>query len=231
MTLSPPCTSYHAQVALHFVSLESEGCEALTYMNHEGVPEKEAVGDYFQEVTLFRRHHFCTPLKPEAREAMAFWSQRTGHGQYLLVYDCGKSVAKVMMVMKYFRIIRALWCYRFDLSIVLTCLRLRNFLTIWAPMRVLRGAPTVHAFAYAHRFNQACVQRRCTLGPCRRKSIHGQSNISHRNVSDTKGSHGPALPWPTHERSTWRRCDWPSGRASCTTRAVGSAGFPLSECA
>jgi hypothetical protein len=69
-------------------------------MNHEGVPEKEAVGDYFKEVTLFRRHHFCTPLTLEAREAMAFWSQRTGHGQYLLVYDCGKSVAKVRMDMK-----------------------------------------------------------------------------------------------------------------------------------
>jgi hypothetical protein len=26
---------------------------------------------------------------------MAWWSSRTRHGQYLLVYDCGKSAAKV----------------------------------------------------------------------------------------------------------------------------------------
>lgn len=38
------------QVGAHWAALEAEGCEALTYMNHEGVPEHEAVGDYFKEV-------------------------------------------------------------------------------------------------------------------------------------------------------------------------------------
>jgi hypothetical protein len=30
----------------------------MTYVNHEGVPETDAVEDYFTEVTLFRRHYF-----------------------------------------------------------------------------------------------------------------------------------------------------------------------------
>ena len=31
------------------------------YANHEGVPETEEVGDYFREVTLFRRHPAQVP--------------------------------------------------------------------------------------------------------------------------------------------------------------------------
>jgi hypothetical protein len=35
---------------LHWAALEADGCDALTYVNHEGAPEAEAIGDYFKEV-------------------------------------------------------------------------------------------------------------------------------------------------------------------------------------
>jgi len=93
--------SHVARVGAHFAALDAEGVGCMTYMNHEGVPETEdspaeaGDGDYFRSVTLFRRHHFAVPLTPQARAAMAFWEGRTRHGQYLLVYDCGKSACRV----------------------------------------------------------------------------------------------------------------------------------------
>uniref|UniRef100_A0A7S2SWB6 Glycosyltransferase family 92 protein n=1 Tax=Rhizochromulina marina TaxID=1034831 RepID=A0A7S2SWB6_9STRA len=79
----------------HFRDLDREGIDQLTYLNHEAVPEREDVGDFFQEVTLFRRHHFTVPLRPQAQACMRFWERRTNHGQYMLVYDNGKSAARV----------------------------------------------------------------------------------------------------------------------------------------
>ena len=87
---------YPPSAAAHFAELDHEGVLQMTYVNHEGVPERADVNDYFSEITLFRQHHFTVPLSPEARDAMQFWQRRTNHGQYLLVYDNGKSATRVL---------------------------------------------------------------------------------------------------------------------------------------
>ena len=79
----------------HFARLDSLGVSQMTYANHEAVPERSDIGDYFRGATLFRRHHFEVPLSLDAREAMQWWEQRTNHGQYMLCYDNGKSAARV----------------------------------------------------------------------------------------------------------------------------------------
>lgn len=84
-----------SSLALHFEELDALGICQLTYANHEGVPETEEVGDYFREVTLFRRHPAQVPMSAAARRAMNFWRQRTAHAQYFLFYDNGKSAVKV----------------------------------------------------------------------------------------------------------------------------------------
>jgi len=38
----------------------------LTYMNYEAVPTKADIGDYFQEVTLFRKHLSSVQLTASA---------------------------------------------------------------------------------------------------------------------------------------------------------------------
>jgi hypothetical protein len=40
----------------------------LTYMNYEAVPMKEEIGDYFQEVALFRRHLSSVQLTSAAHQ-------------------------------------------------------------------------------------------------------------------------------------------------------------------
>ena len=42
----------------HFARLDSLGVSQMTYANHEAVPERSDIGDYFRGATLFRRHHF-----------------------------------------------------------------------------------------------------------------------------------------------------------------------------
>lgn len=94
------CSKYQFKhvplVTEHFRMLEDKDVYHMTYINHEAVPETHEVSDYFKEVSLFRRHHFSIPMTAQAREAMKFWEQRTNHGQYLLVYDCGKSATRVV---------------------------------------------------------------------------------------------------------------------------------------
>jgi len=106
----------------HFQHLWNDGVYQMTYLNHEGIPEvlaaphataddkekekekeKEesttslALGvDYFKETTLFRRHHLDIPMSASSRSCMEYWEQRTKHGQYMLCYDNGKSVCRVV---------------------------------------------------------------------------------------------------------------------------------------
>lgn len=84
-----------ASVIPHFQALEADGVEQMTYMNHEGVPERADVVDYFREITLFRRHYLSLPLTEASRNGMAFWENRTTYQQYMLCYDNGKSAARV----------------------------------------------------------------------------------------------------------------------------------------
>ena len=83
-------------IAPHFQRLESSGVSQMTYTNHEAIPERSTIGDYFRGATLFRRHHFEVPMALKARDAMQWWERRTNHGQYMLCYDNGKSAARVV---------------------------------------------------------------------------------------------------------------------------------------
>eukprot|EP00753_Platysulcus_tardus_P006617 PLAT14358.1.p1 GENE.PLAT14358.1~~PLAT14358.1.p1 ORF type:complete len:482 (+),score=167.72 PLAT14358.1:39-1448(+) len=85
-----------ADVDAHFAAMEEKSAGQVTYANDEGVPERSDIGDYFREVTLFRRHHATLPLTASARAAMHWWQSRTKHGQYLLFYDCGKSAVRLL---------------------------------------------------------------------------------------------------------------------------------------
>ena len=68
----------------------------MTYANHEAVPFREDVGDYFREVTTFKVNHLLLPLTHEVGERSRFWRRRTRHGQYMLAYDNGKSAVRVL---------------------------------------------------------------------------------------------------------------------------------------
>jgi hypothetical protein len=85
----------------HFQSLWNDDVYQMTYMNHEGIPEgniniNEDGIDYFQNITLFRRHHLDVPLNSPSKKAMEYWESRTQHGQYMLCYDNGKSACRVV---------------------------------------------------------------------------------------------------------------------------------------
>ncbi|CAM9197012.1 unnamed protein product [Hapterophycus canaliculatus] len=80
----------------HFERLRELGVEQMTYANHEAVPLGEDVGDYFREVSTFKVNHLLLPLSHEVVERTRFWRRRTGHGQYMLAYDNGKSAVRVL---------------------------------------------------------------------------------------------------------------------------------------
>lgn len=68
----------------------------MTYANHEAVPLREEVVDYFREVSTFKVNHLLLPLSHEVAERTRFWRRRTNHGQYMLAYDNGKSAVRVL---------------------------------------------------------------------------------------------------------------------------------------
>lgn len=68
----------------------------MTYANHEAVPLREDVSDYFREVSTFKVNHLLLPLSHEVAKRTRFWRRRTGHGQYMLAYDNGKSAVRVL---------------------------------------------------------------------------------------------------------------------------------------
>lgn len=68
----------------------------MTYANHEAVPLREDIRDYFREVSTFKVNHLLLPLTHEVGERGRFWRRRTRHGQYMLAYDNGKSAVRVL---------------------------------------------------------------------------------------------------------------------------------------
>ncbi|CAN0233960.1 unnamed protein product [Ectocarpus sp. 6 AP-2014] len=80
----------------HFDRLNELGVEQMTYANHEAVPLREEVTDYFREVRTFKVNHLLLPLSHEVAERTRFWRRRTNHGQYMLAYDNGKSAVRVL---------------------------------------------------------------------------------------------------------------------------------------
>lgn len=80
----------------HFDRLNELGVEQMTYANHEAVPLREDVRDYFREASTFKVNHLLLPLSHEVGERTWFWRRRTTHRQYMLAYDNGKSAVKVL---------------------------------------------------------------------------------------------------------------------------------------
>ncbi|CAM9406511.1 unnamed protein product [Laminaria digitata] len=85
-----------ASIRSHFEHLNELGVEQMTYANHEAVPYREDICDYFCEVDMFRVNHLTLPLSRAVGEGTRFWRRRTGHGQYMLAYDNGKAAVKVL---------------------------------------------------------------------------------------------------------------------------------------
>lgn len=85
-----------ASIQSHFEYLDGLGVEQMTYANHEAVPYREGVRDYFREVDMFRVNHLTLPLSRAVGESTRFWRRRTRHGQYMLAYDNGKAAVKVL---------------------------------------------------------------------------------------------------------------------------------------
>lgn len=85
-----------ASIQSHVEHLDDLGVEQMTYANHEAVPYREDVCDYFCEVDMFRVNHLTLPLSRSVGESTRFWRRRTGHGQYMLAYDNGKAAVKVL---------------------------------------------------------------------------------------------------------------------------------------
>lgn len=79
----------------HFEELMRRGIGHITYANHEGIPETRNIGNYFEEVTLFRRNQHTLPMTSKTLDGMKWLERRTKHGQYMLFYDNGKSAVRV----------------------------------------------------------------------------------------------------------------------------------------
>lgn len=90
--LVPPLT-----LDQHFRSLNGDNVGSIIYMNHEGVPEQnENIGDFFHQVSLFRRNLNALTLSKGTHEAVDYWRSRTARNQYMISYDNGKAATRVV---------------------------------------------------------------------------------------------------------------------------------------
>lgn len=78
-------------VSLHFEALDQQGVEVSQYINHEGVPESYEIGNYFEEVTLFKRN--MQDLN-ETQKAVLF-SILDSPKSHFRFYTRGKAAAKL----------------------------------------------------------------------------------------------------------------------------------------
>ncbi|GAB5368492.1 hypothetical protein AAMO2058_001323900 [Amorphochlora amoebiformis] len=79
----------------HFRWLKSQGIHHITYANHEGIPHRTDIDNYFTQITLFRRNLLTLSLSPSTKKSVSFFTSRTPHHQYFLFYDNGKSAVRV----------------------------------------------------------------------------------------------------------------------------------------
>lgn len=81
----------YENVCEHFKDLEKNKYEVVQYFNHEGVPEKYEIGNYFKEVTLFKRN--IQVLTASQKEVLL---QTVGSFQaHFRFYKNGKAAAKL----------------------------------------------------------------------------------------------------------------------------------------
>jgi hypothetical protein len=80
--------SPHCPVREHFSHLQRLGLGQALYLNHEAAPEQMEIGDYFREVTLFKKSPYLL-LPVETRSGL--WQRRS----YFVAYDNGKAAARI----------------------------------------------------------------------------------------------------------------------------------------
>lgn len=76
----------------HFNAMEKKGIHNIQYLNHEAIPETIAIGDYFKEVSLFKRNAKTINYQNEIIEQNIIKS--TGD-KYFLFYGNGKSACRI----------------------------------------------------------------------------------------------------------------------------------------
>ncbi len=75
----------------HFAELDRKGIQRVSYANHEGIPEAYEVGNYFAEVSLFKRNFRL--LDPAQQDlVLGTFGSRKG---YFRFYSNGKSAARL----------------------------------------------------------------------------------------------------------------------------------------
>ncbi len=81
-------------VRAHFASLSATRIETVQYLNYEAVPEREAIGDYFREVDLFKLPF--TPVQQQLGAILARVQQETPQlNPFFHFYSNGKSAVRV----------------------------------------------------------------------------------------------------------------------------------------
>jgi hypothetical protein len=75
----------------HFEEMTAQGISAVSYRNHEAIPEKMIIDNFFKEVTLFKKNKMG--LHEEQKRMIDDYNSR-GHG-YFRYYTNGKSAVRV----------------------------------------------------------------------------------------------------------------------------------------
>jgi len=90
--LQPPMTLQE-----HFTELVRDHVGSIIYMNHEAVPEQsETIGDYFHQVSLFRRNLNSITFNSQSQKCIDYWRSKTHHHQYMISYDNGKAATRII---------------------------------------------------------------------------------------------------------------------------------------
>ena len=83
-------------IAQHFQSLVDRGIACVSYCNHEAVPEKVDMEDFFREATLFKRNRDAWPeVKLDPRQRALFRSASQLDKGFFRFYANGKSAARL----------------------------------------------------------------------------------------------------------------------------------------
>jgi hypothetical protein len=78
----------------HFASVSATSVETVAYPNYEAVPERDAIGDFFRDIDLFKRPY--SAVQREAPQALAAAQQNTPQlNPFFHFYANGKSAVRL----------------------------------------------------------------------------------------------------------------------------------------
>lgn len=79
----------------HFASLENEPVDTVNYPNYEAVPERETIGDFFREVTLFKVPPELNRVKLSPEGLRLLKSVKQLNPDFFHYYGAGKSAVRL----------------------------------------------------------------------------------------------------------------------------------------